>query len=596
MNNAYLDTWDLESIFKGGSDSEDLQNYIEQIEMNMKEFQNAVQTFESPSSGNDVEGLHNLIDLFQSVAKKIRQTGAFVSCLQAQDTSDVKANILRGEITQLNAAFATITTHFDEHLVSISDEVWDQLLLDPLLAELSYVLTERRKRASEKLPIEQEELINSLSVDGYHSWGQMYNLAVGKMKIPFEVDGKLQNLSIGQAANQFSSKDKDTRESMFEKWEQAWGEQADFYSEILNHLGGFRLQVYNKRGWDDVLKEPLDINRMSKQTLDTMWSVITDLKQPFVDYLNRKAKLLNVEKLSWSDLDAPVGKTDSTVTYQEGAEFILKQFGLFGEQITDFTQKAFNNRWIEAEDRSGKRPGGFCTSFPDSDESRIFMTFSGTPSNVSTLAHELGHAFHQHAMGDVHPLNQSYAMNVAETASTFAEMIVADAAVQQANSKEEKIALLEDKIQRSVAFYMNIHARFMFETAFYEERKKGMVSTKRLNELMLQAQKEAYCDSLEQYHPHFWASKLHFYITGVPFYNFPYTFGYLFSLGIYKKSQEEGKQFEEKYIALLQDTARMTVEELAHKHLGIDLTQRDFWEQAVKLSIEDVKQFMELTE
>ncbi|MFS1517837.1 M3 family oligoendopeptidase [Bacillus sp. SCS-151] len=596
MNNAYLDTWDLESIFKGGSDSEDLQNYIEQIEINMKEFQNAVQAFESPSGGNDVEGLHNLIHLFQSVAKKIRQTGAFVSCLQAQDTSDVKANILRGEITQLNAAFATITTHFDEHLVSISDEVWGQLLLDPLLAELSYVLTERRKRASEKLPIEQEELINSLSVDGYHSWGQMYNLAVGKMKIPFEVDGKLQNLSIGQAANQFSSKDKDTRESMFEKWEQAWGEQADFYSEILNHLGGFRLQVYNKRGWDDVLKEPLDINRMSKQTLDTMWSVITDLKQPFVDYLNRKAKLLNVEKLSWSDLDAPVGKTDSTVTYQEGAEFILKQFGLFGEQITNFTQKTFNNRWIEAEDRSGKRPGGFCTSFPDSDESRIFMTFSGTPSNVSTLAHELGHAFHQHAMGDVHPLNQSYAMNVAETASTFAEMIVADAAVQQANSKEEKIALLEDKIQRSVAFYMNIHARFMFETAFYEERKKGMVSTKRLNELMLQAQKEAYCDSLEQYHPHFWASKLHFYITGVPFYNFPYTFGYLFSLGIYKKSQEEGKQFEEKYIALLQDTARMTVEELAHKHLGIDLTQRDFWEQAVKLSIEDVKQFMELTE
>ncbi|MGM7683073.1 M3 family oligoendopeptidase [Cytobacillus sp. Hm23] len=596
MNNAYLATWDLESIFKGGSDSEDLQNYIEQIEVNMKEFQNAVQTFESPTGGNDVEGLHNLIHLFQLVAKKIRQTGAFVSCLQAQDTSDLKANILRGKITQLNAAFATITTHFDEHLVSISDEVWGQLLIDPLLAELSYVLTERRQRASEKLPIEQEELINSLSVDGYHSWGQMYNLTVGKMKIPFEVDGKLQDLSIGQAANQFSSKNKDTRDSMFEKWEQAWGEQADFYSEILNHLGGFRLQVYNKRGWDDVLKEPLDINRMSKQTLDTMWSVITDYKQPFVDYLNRKAKLLNVEKLSWSDLDAPVGKADSTVTYQEGAEFILKQFGLFGEQITDFTQKAFNNRWIEAEDRPGKRPGGFCTSFPDSDESRIFMTFSGTPSNVSTLAHELGHAFHQHAMGDVHPLNQSYAMNVAETASTFAEMIVADAAVQQASSKEEKIALLEDKIQRSVAFYMNIHARFMFETAFYEERKKGMVSTKRLNELMLHAQKEAYCDSLEQYHPHFWASKLHFYITGVPFYNFPYTFGYLFSLGIYKKSQEEGKQFEEKYIALLQDTARMTVEELAHKHLGIDLTQRDFWEQAVKLSIEDVKLFMELTE
>ena len=186
-------------------------------------------------------------------------------------------------------------------------------------------------------------------------------------------------------------------------------------------------------------------------------------------------------------------------------------------------------------------------------------------------------------------------MGVAETASTFAEMIVADAAVKAAETKDEKIALLEDKIQRSVAFFMNIHARFLFETRFYEERKKGIVPAARLNELMAEAQKEAYGDALDTVHPHFWASKLHFYITGVPFYNFPYTFGYLFSLSIYAKALEEGEGFEEKYMALLRDTAIMSVEDLAMKHLGEDITKQEFWAKGVALCVKDVEEFLELT-
>jgi oligoendopeptidase F len=198
-------------------------------------------------------------------------------------------------------------------------------------------------------------------------------------------------------------------------------------------------------------------------------------------------------------------------------------------------------------------------------------------------------------MAGVHPLNRNYAMNVAETASTFAEMIVADASVKKAKSGEERLALLEDKVQRSVALLMNIHGRFLFETSFYEERKKGIVSTEKINQLMEAAQKEAYCDALGEYHPHFWASKLHFYITGVPFYNFPYTFGYLFSLGIYAKALEEGTAFEEKYIALLKDTGSMQVEDLAMKHLGVDLTKEDFWQKAVQLTVQDVEEFLEAT-
>lgn len=400
--------------------------------------------------------------------------------------------------------------------------------------------------------------------------------------------------SIGQASNKLSSADRNVRKAVFEKLQTAWNEQAPLFAQTLNHLAGFRLQTYKHRKWDHVLKEPLFINRMKQETLDAMWSAITNNKQHFVKYLNKKADILGLEKLSTYDVGAPITKNIKKLSYTEGANFIIEHFHKFSPKMAAFAKHAFENRWIEAEDRPGKRPGGFCTSFPDSKETRIFMTYSGTSSNISTLAHELGHAYHQHVMNDVHGLNQRYAMNVAETASTFAEMIVADASVQNAESKEEKQAMLEDKVNRSVAFFMNIHARFIFELNFYKEREKGFVSVARLNELMIAAQKEAYQDALDEYDPNFWASKLHFHITGTPFYNFPYTFGYLFSLGIYAYAKKQEGSFEEDYIALLRDTGRMPVEELAMKHLQADLTKPDFWEDAIALCVADVEEFLAL--
>lgn len=592
MTNTYSEVWDLEVFFKGGSESPEFASHLQSAQEAISSFKKDVGNWNPGNQVSEGSRLASLVEMFDGAARKVRQAGAFVSCLQAQDTEDKKAGQLRAAVTELSASLQTALTVFDQKLAGFSTDVWDGLVQSGLLNELRFVLTERRERAAERLSEQEESAINALSVDGYHGWGQMYDLLVSSTKINY----KEGSLSVGQAANKLSDADRNVRKEIFTEWEKAWGEKEDFYSKTLNHLAGFRLNVYKLRGWDDVLKEPLDINRMQKETLDAMWQVISENKEPFVQFLNRKAKLLGLEKLSWFDLDAPIGSAESKMSYQQGADFIVDNFEQFGKEMADFAKMAFENKWIEAEDRPGKAPGGFHTFFPESSQSRIFMTYSGTPSNVSTLAHELGHGFHTYAMRDLHLLNRNYAMNVAETASTFAEMIVSDASLKNSKSKEEKLSLLEDKIQRSVALLMNIHARFLFETKFYEKRKQGLVNAETLNELMKDAQTEAYGGALEEYHPLFWASKLHFYITGVPFYNFPYTFGYLFSLGIYAMAQEEGQGYEEKYIALLKDSASMSVEELAQKHLNVDLTQRDFWEKAVRMCVEDVEEFLALTE
>ncbi len=592
---AYSTVWDLDVFFEGGSSSPAFKEHLQKTKESIKYFADKVQNYHPKDGKQDQALVKEIIDLFEGVVKKIRQAGAFVSCLQAQNMEDKEADALRGQVTELSAAFQNVLTTFDGKLASYNEEQWRILLEGEGVSELAFILTERRTGAKEKLSEEEEKLINKLSIDGYHGWGQMYDTIVGSMQIPFHEANTTKVLSVGQAANKFSYPDRKVRKDVFSEWEKAWDDKGALLAKTLNHLAGFRLNVYEKRGWKNVLKEPLTDSRMQEKTLQTMWHVISKHKKSFVQFLERKAKLLGVDKLSWYDLDAPLSKVESKMSYQEGAAFILKYFSQFGEEMTSFAKKAFEEKWIEAEDRQGKRPGGFHTYFPESGQSRIFMTYSGTTSNVSTLAHELGHGFHTYAMKNMHTLNRNYAMNVAETASTFAEMIVSDAAVKNAANEEERLSLLEDKIQRSIVLLMNIHARFLFETMFYEERKKGIVSKERLDELMLEAQKVAYGEALAEYHPSFWASKLHFYSTSVPFYNFPYTFGYLFSLGIYAKALQEGVGYEKKYIALLKDTASMTVEELAKKHLDVDLTEEAFWESAVQLCIDDVNEFLALT-
>ncbi|GEL05354.1 M3 family oligoendopeptidase [Rummeliibacillus stabekisii] len=590
----YIQTWDLDQIFTGGSQSLSLKETISKLTKEISKVDESIELFNpAKASANDLVVILNQLGPLQ---KQLRDVFAYIGCLSAQDVNDSDAAVLVAKSGDLAAKMGTVSSKLNQKLKDIKEEAWAQTMQSQELKEIAFSLSEARRKAKEMLPIDQEVLINDLAVDGYHAWNQMYDTIVGSMFVTVEEKGESKQYSMGQASNMMSNSDHHVRKKTFDLIQQEWQRNAPLFGQSLNHLAGFRLQIYKHRGWNDVLREPLENNRMQKETLDAMWTAIEQNKEPFVAFLNRKAKLLGVEKLSMYDIGAPLGKSETKVSYTQGANRIIEQFQKFSPQMADFAKMAFENRWIEAEDRAGKRPGGFCTSFPNKKQTRIFMTYSGTESNIATLAHELGHGFHQHVMNDLPIQNQRYAMNVAETASTFAEMILADAAVRQATSKEEKVALLEDKIRRGITFFMNIHARFLFETNFYEERKNGMVPVERLNELMVTAQKEAYCDALDEYDPMFWASKLHFHKTGTPFYNFPYTFGYLFSLGIYAHALEQGNDFENEYIALLQDTGRMTVEDLAKKHLNVDLTKPDFWEKAIHLCIEDINEFMQLTE
>lgn len=496
MKTKYSLTWDLDGLFPGGSQSPEFQRYLERLASLVKDISVRLEP-QGQQQAADGAYLHSILTRIQEGLSALAQARSFVWCLISQDVDDEHANRLQGRVSELEAAFASLMNRLDQVLQTIHSDDWAHLLRDPRLQPLAFPLNERRERALEKLPLEQESLANDLSVDGYHAWGNLYSRIVGRMILPFEEGGERRTLSVGQATKKLFSTDRAIRQTVFHQLNEAWERESELLASCLNHLGGFRLHLYRRRGWDSVLKEPLDMNRMSEQTLNTMWEVVNRNKDMIIRFLERKASMLGLSRLSWYDLYAPISAETIFIPYDEAADFIIKNFKRFDPQMASFAHRAFTQRWIEAEDRAGKSPDGFCTEFPASGQSRIFMTYAGSATDLNILAHELGHAYHDHVMDDLPPMVQRYAMNVAETASTFAEWTVADAAIRTATSPEQQLQLLENKLQRAVAFFMNTHANFLFEAKFYEERRKGWVSVDRLKACMVAAQKQAYHDSLD---------------------------------------------------------------------------------------------------
>ncbi len=591
----YNETWDLDAIYPGGVTGEAFQNAVQSLSKKRDDLIKEMQAFDvnladAPSRLADIIGQRDtyLNDFSTAIT--------FAQMASDANMRDEAASAAVNKVATLNQAYEIASKVLDKQLASLSDEDFESFLTEPRLAEIAFTLREARRDAKRLLDDQAEALLSELEIDGLNGWSNTYSTTASVMTISVDLDDGHHDYSVGQAMNNMYADPKpENRAKIFEAWENTFSQYGPIFADVLNHLAGYRLTVQKAHGYQDFMEEPLEYNRIKGETVNAMWQAVADNKDTFVQFLNRKKDLLGLAELNWQDVDAPLNFADTkptTYSYDEACDFVVENFRTFGDKLADFAQYALDNRWVEAENRSGKRPGGYCTETINGNETRIFMTFTGSRNDTSTLAHELGHAFHSHVLKDEAVSNQAYAMNVAETASTFAELILADANLKQATSKSERLQLLNAKMENAIAMFMNIRARYLFETAFYTERQDGFVSESRLNELMTEAQEEAFGGGVNQLHPHFWASKLHFFIDDVPFYNFPYTFGYLFSLGIYAEYLENPDNFEERYIALLKDTGRMTTEDLAMKHLGVDLTKADFWQAAIDLVTKDVEEFL----
>ena len=279
-------------------------------------------------------------------------------------------------------------------------------------------------------------------------------------------------------------------------------------------------------------------------------------------------------------------------TYDEASKFIVKNFKTFSDDLANFAQKAINNDWIDVEPREGKVGGAFCAGIHTLGESRILLNFGGSFGDVVTMAHELGHGFHGECLKNESILNSNYPMPIAETASTFCETIIKKAAIKDATEKEA-LSILETEISDCTQVIVDIYSRFLFEKSVFEERKESALTVERIKELMLNAQKEAYGDGLDEnyLHPYMWAWKPHYYDANYNYYNFPYAFGLLFAKGLYAEYLKKGSDFVGEYERLLSITGKNKIADIT-KEVGIDIHDKEFWKNSLKTIEEDIEKFI----
>ncbi|MEX0716310.1 MAG: M3 family oligoendopeptidase [Planctomycetaceae bacterium] len=599
-------TWDLDSLLPDPP-SDEFRGLLDRFRSDLVNLAARSDALPAPNAAHAAEWAAFLAD-HQSLSGRASELHSFVGCHAAADAGSRLFRKLEAELSALDPLRERIATNVEFALRETTDEAFAAFVAaDPRLEELAFHLANSRKNSLLRLPREQESLAADLAVDGIHAWGRFYDRVSGELRVRVMEKGEIVEKSVGQVT--WDSPERHVRENNFHAADKAWASVADDCAEALNHIAGVRLTRYRRLGLRDHLDAPLRHNRMRRETLEAMWTAVAERKPRLVEYLNRKAQLLGLERLAWSDVTAPLpraqatrtleasGSLDASLSWDAACETVIETFGEFGEELGDFAAVALRDRWVEAEDRSGKRQGGFCTGFPIQRQSRIFMTFTGSPNSMATLAHELGHAWHSHVLRDRPLFLQDYPMNLAETASTFAEAVVNERRLADAASTGDQLAILDEMLGDAVAFLMNIHARFVFEDAFHRERAEGELSAERLSELMLAAQREAYCDALadDGWNPRFWASKLHFYISTLPFYNFPYTFGYLLSQGLSTIAAEQGNAFGERYRAFLIATGCMETEDALRTTLGEDASDPRFWHRCIDRIDERVDRFLEFS-
>nr|WP_288294872.1 M3 family oligoendopeptidase [uncultured Granulicatella sp.] len=560
----------------------------EEFKRDFERFSNFREVFNSLTLEDNLESIKAAIASLEEFSVLSSRLGNYINLTLTANTTDETANKYRTLFGNAYAALNSAYTKVYKFIGSVETDITS----DENLKDYEFYFAEAKQQYKHLLSDELEDVIAKFSISGGDGWEQLFEAMTSGVEGEF----KGEKVTLSEIRNMAYDADAAVRKEAYETELKMYDTIKEPIAFALNNIKQQVLTETSLRGFESPLAQTLEASRMSRKTLDALLEAIREYLPQFRAYLKHKASLLGHENgLPFYDLFAPIGESSRRFTIEESKEFLLENFKGFSEDLAQMTKEAYENNYIDFLPRKGKVGGAFCSNLPFIKQSRILTNFSGSLSDVVTIAHELGHAYHGLHIENHRVLNQEYSMPVAETASTFNENIVMNTVIRQA-SDAEKVALLESQLQDTTQIIVDIYSRYLFESAVFENREKSFMFSKDLEQLMLDAQKEAYGDGLDSdaMHPYMWACKPHYYSSGLSFYNFPYAFGGLFSKGLYAIYQEQPEGFVEKYQELLRATTVTSAEDTA-KVLGVDVEDSAFWKKALAQVADNIEQFIALT-
>lgn len=521
----------------------------------------------------------------------IRLLSTYLHAFVTTNSRDNAAQARMSELQQNVVRLSQLSTRFTAWIGSL--DVDELLRRSAVARDHEFMVRKASEEARHLMSPAEENLAAELNVPGGTAWAKLHGNVTSQLSVPFEVDGETRPLPMSLIRALATDANRDVRRRAYEAELAAWPTVAVPLAAALNSIKGEVNTLARRRSWESALDRSLFDNNMDRASLDALMLAAHEAFPDFRRYLRAKARALGVAELAWYDLFAPVGASHKVWEYDDATRFILEQFGSYSPRLRDYAARAFTEYWVDAEPRDGKRDGAFCMGVRR-DESRILMNYKPSFQSVSTLAHELGHGYHNLNLAPRTSLQRATPMTLAETASTFCETIVFQAALREAD-REEQIALLEETLQGAAQVVVDITSRFIFEQAVFDGRQRRELSVDELNTLMLDAQRQTYGDGLDQsrLHPYMWAVKGHYYSTGRSFYNYPYMFGLLFGLGLYARYQADPTAFKASYDDLLSSTGLADAATLAAR-FGIDIRTPDFWRASLDLIRRDIDRFEQL--
>ncbi|GHO88346.1 M3 family oligoendopeptidase [Dictyobacter formicarum] len=591
-----LPHWNMDVVYPGLDSPEFAQGFARAIQ----EIEALAQLFDASQieKRDDLNIDEQMIRTFETVIERYNAVLAstttiyvYISCFVSTNSRDEVAQARASELGNALVTLSQLETRLTAWLGSLDVE---RLIAHSTVAHAhAYVLRRAKEQSVHMMSPAEEALAAELNASAGRAWSKLHSNMTSQLAVNIELDGRQQQVPMSVVRNQASSAQRETRHRAYEAELAAWKETGVPLAAALNSIKGEVNALARRRRWGSALDASLFANSIDRETLDAMMSAARASFPDFRRYMHAKARALQIPQLAWYDIFAPLGTTDRVWAFSEAEQFIVKQFGTFSERLSNFAARAFREGWIDAEPRPGKHDGAYCTPLR-ADESRVFTNYKANFDGVTTLAHELGHAYHNFNLGERTELQRSMPMTLAETASIFCETIVNQAALKKAN-REERIAILEASIQGACQVVVDISSRFLFEQNVFERRKQRELSVDELNEIMLQAQRDTYGDGLDQQtlHPYMWAVKGHYYSTELSYYNYPYMFGLLFGLGLYARYQLDPEAFKKGYDELLSSTGLADAATLA-SHFGIDLHSEAFWTASLDIVRRDIDTFCEL--